>query len=149
MESIIRDLEDTLEKYHILLRHADEVTFGYKSDSASWSRKEELGHLVDSAQNNIQRFIRVQYEAVHVIYNPDQWVLYNRWQSVPLAELSSLWYLLNRQLLRILRNMDASVYEKPIDIGYEWSDKRTARFIAEDYVAHMKHHLEHIFREHA
>lgn len=66
--------------------------------------KEELGHIIDSAQNNIQRFIRVQYEEnVHILYHPDNWVLMNDYQNKELKELVELWYLLNKQIVSILK----------------------------------------------
>lgn len=42
-----------------------------------WSRKEILGHLCDSAINNLERFIKIQYEEQPYVlqkYNQEKWV---------------------------------------------------------------------------
>jgi hypothetical protein len=72
---IINNLKQAIERYYSLLLNIDDASFSLKSTPDKWSKKEELGHLIDSAQNNIQRFIRVQHEEnVHIRYNPDNWV---------------------------------------------------------------------------
>lgn len=124
MKNIINDLPVIIEKYYLRLLEADEEAFSYKSEAGKWSRKEELGHLIDSAQNNIQRFIRVQYGEVQVVYDPDKWVQFNDYQHIPLKDMITLWHLLNKQICHILIRMDPSSYEKMVDIGYDSSDKR-------------------------
>src|SRR3954471_5171865 len=110
MKAIIEDLIKTIDKYNFLLLHVNQEKFSHKPGPAKWSKKEELGHLIDSAQNNIQRFIRVQYEHVHIVYNPDHWVEFNDYQHANLKELVQLWYLLNKQIIRILQKMDPAFY---------------------------------------
>lgn len=148
MKEIINDLLKTIDKYNYLLLHLHEEKFSRKPSPDKWSKKEELGHLIDSAQNNIQRFIRVQYQHVHILYNPDRWVEFNDYQHAEMKDLVQLWYLLNKQIVRILQNMDPAFYENFIDIGHEMPNQQTTYFIAEDYVLHMKHHLENIFAAH-
>ena len=147
MKEIITELIKTIDKYNYLLLHFNEEKFSRKPRPDKWSKKEELGHLIDSAQNNIQRFIRVQYEHVHIMYNPDHWAEFNDYQHADMKELVELWYLLNKQIVRILQKMDPAYYENFIDIGYEMPNPKTTHFIAEDYVMHMKHHLENIFAD--
>ena len=145
MQKIISDLGKTIEKYHLLLQQQNETDFSAKPLPDKWSKKEELGHLIDSAQNNIQRFIRVQYEEnVHIMYNPDNWVAFNDYQTSHLKELVELWYLLNKQIVVILQKMPSSTYETLMSFDKDASVKNTTLFIAEDYVKHMKHHLESI-----
>ena len=145
MQKIIGDLKAALEKYRILLEQISETDFSVKSAPEKWSKKEELGHIIDSAQNNIQRFIRVQYEEnVHIMYHPDNWVAFNDYQSRDLKELLELWYLLNKQIIAILKRMPASAYETLMSFDKDASVKNTALFVAEDYVKHMVHHLESI-----
>lgn len=144
MQKIILALEETLEKYHIALSAIHESDFRIKPDG-KWSKIEELGHIIDSAENNIQRFIRVQYENnVHIMYHPDNWVALNDYQNRDVNELVELWYLLNKQLLAILQKMPAGQYETLMSFDKNPEVKNTALFIAEDYVKHMTHHLESI-----
>jgi hypothetical protein len=56
-----------------LLLVIDEQTFSHKPAPGKWSKKEIPGHLVDSANNNHQRFLRAQFEDVPAIfYDPGQ-----------------------------------------------------------------------------
>jgi hypothetical protein len=145
VKNIIINLNLTIEKYYPILKEMDDVLFSFKSNPEKWNKKEELGHLIDSAQNNIQRFIRVQYEEnVHVMYNPDNWVDMNDYQNREKKDVIELWYLLNKQIISILEKMSSEEYEKLMSFIKDASVKNTTLFIAEDYVKHMTHHLENI-----
>lgn len=144
METIIQNLSDILEKYYPLLKGINEEAFCLKSNPEKWSKKEELGHLIDSAQNNIQRFIRVQYENnVHILYHPDNWVAMNNYQNTDSKNVIELWYLLNQQIISILQKMPEDNYETLMCFDKDASIKHTTMFIVEDYVAHLTHHLKH------
>ncbi len=145
MNSICEKLTLIIEKYYLKLKQIDDFLFSLKSSPEKWSKKEELGHLIDSAQNNIQRFIRVQYEEnVQIIYHPDNWVLMNDYQNVSTKDIIEPWYLLNKQIVAILQKMPATIYETQMSFDKDASVKNTTLFIAEDYVKHMMHHLESI-----
>jgi hypothetical protein len=145
MQKVITELSETIEKYHFLLQQLEEKDFSKKVNPGKWSKKEELGHIIDSAQNNIQRFIRVQYEEnVHVMYHPDNWVTFSNYQNRDIKELIELWYLLNKQIIAILQKIPAEKQETSMSFDKDVSVKNTTLFIAEDYVKHMKHHLENI-----
>lgn len=145
MQKIIIGLKEGLEKYHLLLSFIREDDFSAKTTKDNWSKKEELGHIIDSAQNNIQRFIRVQYEEnVHFMYHPDNWVAFNDYQNRDIKELIELWYLLNKQIIAILEKMPVDKQQTLMCFDKDAANKNTTLFVAEDYVKHMKHHLEHI-----
>jgi hypothetical protein len=142
---IINNLKQAMERYYSLLLKIDDASFSLKPTPDKWSKKEELGHLIDSSQNNIQRFIRVQYEAnVHIRYNPDNWVAMNNYQTRDTKELIELWYLLNKQIIAILEKMPQEKWETLMSFDVNPSIKNTTLFIAEDYVKHLEHHLESI-----
>jgi hypothetical protein len=142
---IINNLKQAIERYYSLLLNIDDASFSLKSTPDKWSKKEELGHLIDSAQNNIQRFIRVQHEEnVHIRYNPDNWVAMNDYQMRDTKELMELWYLLNKQIATILEKMPQEKWETLMSFDVNPDVKNTTLFIAEDYVKHMTHHLESI-----
>jgi hypothetical protein len=145
MKKISQNLNKLIEKYYSLLKEINEVDFSSKPNPEKWSKQEELGHLIDSAQNNIQRFIRVQYEEnVHIRYNPDNWVAMNDYQNSAKNDLIALWYLLNKQIIAILEKMPADKYEALMSFDVNPANKNTTLFIAEDYVQHLTHHLESI-----
>jgi hypothetical protein len=108
-----------------------------------WSKKEILGHLVDSAANNHQRFVRLQLEPEIGLpgYEQDGWVRVSRWQQTPWTEIVALWAAYNRHLATIIDALDSSA------LGHVWHSPAgdvTLEFLALDYVDHMKHHLEQI-----
>jgi len=111
-----------------------------------WSKKEILGHLVDSACNNHQRFLKAQFEElpfkVHP-YNQNQLVALNAWQQKPMAELINLWETLNRQILRVIKRIPADQLDNSCDV-YDKEGLVTLGWLIEDYVVHMEHHLKQI-----
>jgi len=147
MKKICLKLNEVIEKYYLLLKDVKEVDFSTKPNPEKWSKLEEFGHLIDSAQNNIQRFIRVQYEEnVHIRYNPDNWVAMNNYQNSEKNNLIELWYLLNKQIVTILEKMPTDKYEALMSFDVNPANKNTTLFIAEDYVQHLTHHLESIVK---
>lgn len=147
MQKVISELSETIERYHLLLQQMTEADFLIQAHPDKWSKKEELGHIIDSAQNNIQRFIRVQYEEnVHILYHPDNWVLMNDYRKRNTKALIELWYLLNTQIISILEKMPTENYETLMCFDKDAAVRNTTLFVAEDYVKHMKHHLESITR---
>ena len=58
-----------------------------------WSAKEIVGHLVDSASNNHQRFVRARWadDLVFPTYDQDAWVSAQQYQHAPWGELVTLW----------------------------------------------------------
>ncbi len=110
-----------------------------------WSRKQILGHLIDSAANNHQRFIRMQAapELHFPGYEQNDWVNLNHYAARPWRELVVLWAAYNRHLADVMERI------APETLGHIW-DKGDARydlqFVATDYVVHLRHHLEQIER---
>lgn len=108
-----------------------------------WSKKEILGHLVDSAANNHQRFVRLQLQPEISLpgYDQDNWVWLNRYQHEAWSEIIALWSAYNRHLVSVIESLDESA------LGHVWHSPDgdvTLEFIATDYVRHLKHHLKQI-----
>jgi hypothetical protein len=111
-----------------------------------WSKQEILGHLIDSAINNLKRFTDTQYSPqpyTVIRYNQDELVVINRYQQLPTGHLLQLWQLLNKQVLNVVNNIpgDKLSYTVIIPSG----DAKTLEWLAIDYVDHMEHHLRQIF----
>lgn len=107
-----------------------------------WSKKEELGHLLDSAVNNHHRFVRAQEveSLVFPKYEQDSWVYVQAYQSSTWTELIELWRLYNRHLARVIQRVPEDKLAHVCTIGpYE---PVSLGFLIEDYLAHLKHHLE-------
>jgi hypothetical protein len=133
-----------------VLEHALPHLNAISDDAASrkpapnkWSTKEILGHLIDSAANNHQRFVRLQLQAAIDLpgYAQDDWVRLNGYQQKPWADIVTLWSAYNRHLASVIESLDEST------LGHVWRSpvgELTLEFIATDYVRHLKHHLSQI-----
>ena len=116
----------------------------HKPDSAHWSPKEELGHLLDSAVNNHQRIVRGQMEDRQAFpgYDQNRWVAIHRYHERDWQELISLWQAMNRQLLHAAQSVPDAAWSHTLRVG--GSEPMTLEFVFDDYVAHMVHHLKHL-----
>jgi len=126
-----------------LLKYTEEEA-GKKPAPNKWSKKEILGHLIDSAANNHQRFVRMQLENNLKLpsYQQVEWVSLQHYNTESWNELIRLWEAYNLHLLHILWNLNPGKLLNTAIIGT--NDEATLEFIIEDYVGHLKHHLEQI-----
>jgi hypothetical protein len=112
--------------------------------TGGWSRRKVLGHLIDSASNNHQRFVRASLQDSLDFPGYDQ----NGWARVQAAEkadwslLVVLWANYNRYLAHVIAQLPAAKLQVPCRIGE--SQPVTLQFLAEDYLRHLVHHLEQI-----
>jgi hypothetical protein len=106
-----------------------------------WSRKEIIGHLIDSASNNHQRFVRIQLVSNFSFpgYEQEKWVKLQNYQVEPWIELIELWKNYNLHLLHVVSAIPEEIMKRTCKIG----DKQPVSlfFLFNDYINHMKHHL--------
>jgi hypothetical protein len=116
-----------------------------RSGPGRWAPKEILGHLIDSAGNNHQRFVRAQiFPAVaDAGYDQANWVAVQNYAAEPWPDLIQLWLFFNRHLLHVMRNVRESALETPIAIRD--GAPLTLSHVMIDYVRHLEHHLDQIF----
>jgi hypothetical protein len=115
-----------------------------KPSPVKWSPKEELGHLLDSAANNHQRIVRTQLEHEPKMpgYDGNAWVELHKYQRRNWQEMIDLWRNLNRQLLAAAEAVPDAAWSRTCTIAD--SQPLTLKFVFEDYIDHMVHHLKHI-----
>jgi hypothetical protein len=110
-----------------------------------WSKKEIIGHLIDSAQINLQRFVRCTYgQNFKLVYAQDEWVAAAHYQDADIKEVLDLWILLNRQIIRVLSDYPADKLKTTCDTGKEAISLHSVEWLAADYVVHMRHHLNQV-----
>lgn len=145
----------TLERAADRLRRTPERHTELRSAPGKWSRKEILGHLVDSASNNHQRFVRarIQPSLVFPGYDQDEWVAIEEWQQVPWSEIVELWYLVNLQIARLMlttpeeertrmrreHNLHELAYRE-----HAADAPATLEWFQRDYVLHLERHLRQV-----
>ncbi len=109
----------------------------------SWTRKQELGHLIDSATNNHVRFVlaSVDGEFRGQGYAQDQWVKAHGYAEMEWVGLTELWYRYNALLAHLVERIPEDRMDNRCVIGW---GVVTLRFVIGDYVRHMQHHLDHL-----
>ena len=113
-------------------------------EPGKWSKKQILGHLIDSATNNHQRLIRGQFEDDPLIfYDQDKWNEYSYHDKIPSSQLISFWYFYNKHLAALAKEIPREHWKRPCRMG--GTVTVSLEFVFDDYVKHLEHHLKQIF----
>jgi len=144
MQDVIRKFEKLLDQNLDYIKKADKAVLEFQPEN-KWSKKEILGHLVDSAIHNLVRFTEIHYVVkpyAYRTYNQNDLVKINRYQEIYIEELAQLWLSINKQILRIFK----SASEETLQYEIELNDKSIVnlRFLMTDYVDHLEHHINQI-----
>lgn len=120
----------------------DESELSRPLTPGGWSRKQILGHLIDSAANNHRRFVQcrlAQGPYRMLAYDQDGWVEHGAYHAAPAAELLQLWTLYNQHLVRLISHLPAEALDHrcEFDNGYAVS----LGWLVEDYTVHLEHHV--------
>jgi len=143
MESVANDLEARL-KIAPKLKTISEQIASRRPGPGKWSVKDTIGHLIDSAANNHQRFVRMQMHKHLELegYDGDEWVRLQGYAERPWLEVVNLWESYNRHLAHVIRHVD------PTALKHTWRSPEgqivDLEFVIRDYVTHMQHHLDQI-----
>jgi hypothetical protein len=139
-EGIRKTVEDFTRRFNIL----DNQKASKKSQPDKWSKKEILGHLIDSASNNHQRFVRAQYlKTVNLpSYEQKDWVDIQQYSSRTWQELLEFWGSYNYHLAHIINHMSIESLQISCNIGS--GEPLPIGYIVVDYLGHMQHHLRQI-----
>lgn len=144
MQIIIHELLGVVHEYVEKMRAIPDDHFNARPNPKKWSRIEVLGHLIDSAQNNLRRFICSQYESppALITYDQDFWVAANQYSHASKEDMIHLWALLNQRIASVLHTMPETNLKKYCPIGS--GGLQSVEWFAADYVKHLKHHLNQI-----
>ena len=84
-----------------------------RRNSQNRSIKQILGHLVDSASNNHQRMVRLQY-CKDLLFFPDYrqdndlWIALQDYQNIDWENLIQLWKFFNLHIIQVINSVDLS-----------------------------------------
>ena len=147
-------LRDAVEAATPRLLAIADADAGRAPADGKWSPREVIGHLVDSAANNHQRFVRgqLQDDLVFLGYAQEDWVRIQDYAHAPWEDLVALWRLYNRHLARVMELAPAARRLEPRakyniqEIGFAAPVEATATLdgIMLDYVEHLLHHLRQL-----
>ena len=141
---IARDILATIDSELPNLVAIDEERASTPRADGKWSRKQVMGHLVDSAFNNHQRFVRAQLSSSLSFpgYTQDSWVTAQGYQDRSWADILRLWVEVNRHLAHVIARISRGALVTPCSIGE--GAPVTLRFVMEDYLRHLHHHLAQV-----
>lgn len=149
----VESLRSTLRRASAELVRVSDAAAGLRPAPGKWSKKEIVGHLVDSASNNHQRFVRARFQQdlVFAGYDQDAWVAAQQYASAPWAELVELWKDYNLHLARVMAATPIEVRTRAHerhnlhDVAFKTlpaNEPATLEWFMCDYVDHLEHHLE-------
>ena len=121
------------------------VDFETKISALKWSKKEILGHLIDSALHNWKRIAEISFSEKPyklIDYNQDELVKSNAYQHKNTQELIDLWLQINKQILFLLEKQEPKIltFEIILPNGHI----NNLQFLISDYITHLMHHLDQI-----
>ncbi|MGB0890984.1 MAG: DinB family protein [Flavobacteriaceae bacterium] len=142
---MVSDLERELVSGFEFISMLSEEEMSFKKNPDKWSKKEILGHLIDSGINNLQRFTEIQFvEKPYTIrdYQQADLVKANDYQNSEAKELLSFWFSINKRIAEVVKKQTETTLNYKIQID----DMTTVdlRFLIEDYIKHLVYHLQQI-----
>jgi len=146
-QELARELERVIETAADDLRRLPVIDVAMPRSPGAWSKQEILGHLIDSAANNHQRFVRAQQhdELRFPPYDQNAWVQCQHYDDSDWDRLVDLWLAYNRHLVHVVVGIPRDRMETPCWV--DWFEVLRAiplRSVVEEYIGHMRHHLEQI-----
>ena len=147
MTETTNKLEQLLKKGLEYLTQYSELELSRKESAEKWSKKEILGHLIDSGINNLQRFTEIQFENKPYLirkYNQIELVKANDYQNSDTNEMAELWNSINNRILNLIKKQTEETLNYKIEL--ENGNFSDLRFLMNDYVDHLEHHIKQIMK---
>jgi hypothetical protein len=155
MEPWWEDFKQTIESAGTQLKQISEAEAEKPRAEEHWSSKQILGHLIDSAANNHARFVlgQLKDDLLFPGYDQDGWVKTNHYQEAAWPQLVDLWRSYNLHLVHVMAHADKEKMNTPCtlhtlqEIAFRTvpqSEPVTLEYLMQDYVVHLKHHLNQI-----
>lgn len=154
-QEFLNDFRQTIENASSRLLEITEEQSGIPRSEGKWSPREIIGHLIDSAANNHQRFVRAQFtdELVFAGYEQENWVRVQNYQGERWGELVQLWKFYNQHMVHLVTHIPEETRTRLRSkhnlhqIASETLSENepvTLDFFIRDYLDHMKKHLGQI-----
>ena len=145
VQNAISRLSFIMDNVPNILRAIGAENMALKPAPSRWSKKEIMGHLIDSATNNHQRFVRGQFENIPEIrYDQNKWNAYSFYQQMDCEQIISFWTIYNKQLIELIKLIPTENLTRQVKVG---ENTCTIAFLIVDYVEHLEHHLKQVIVE--
>lgn len=149
MKNIDKELNSIIETFKNDYLNLNESLTEIKISDDKWTLKEIIGHLIDSASNNHQRFIRLKLsdELEFPDYKNGEWLQISNYNNMKFTEILSLFFYYNKLMINIISNIDEKSLNNRWNVAWdENSSFITLEELANHYVKHIKIHMSH-FKE--
>ncbi len=144
-----RELLSLIDEWEPKLLTLSEGIITFRQNNESWSIKEIVGHMIDSASNNTHRMIHLQYQSSPLIYpdyssldNNDRWVKIQSYQTEKWHNLIPLWKYSNIHIVHVIERVNINKLDN------EWitalNKKVSLKAMIIDYLLHFKLHIGEI-----
>lgn len=144
MQATASRIETLLTQTTAYLLTCPEEVVLHRPAPGKWSKQEILGHLIDSALNNLKRFTEAQTSTPYQVvrYPQDELVRNNQYQQARLRDLLALWTTLNRHISFVVSALSPEALAHPIALPD--GTATDLAWLVRDYVVHLEHHAAQI-----
>jgi hypothetical protein len=138
-------LIETLDIFQAEFTYIDENVSNIKLSEDKWTLKEIIGHLIDSASNNHQRFIRLQLtdSLEFPDYKNTDWLKIHNYSNFKYTDLFNLFVFYNKLLAHIILGIAKNNLQNKWNIVWNGSPDITLEALINHYIEHLKGHLQH------
>lgn len=149
MKDMAREIRSIVDQNSSRLAHMKPDEVSSKETPDNWSKKEILGHLIDSAANNHHRLVRACHNAAadFPTYSQNDWVRIQKYHESDWGDLVELWSAYNRHLSHVVERIPQDAVSSSCNIGKD--HPVTLEFVVKDYLRHLRHHLNDILPKQA
>ena len=141
----INNGQEIIDTFNALLQSTDPALAHVRVAADAWTLTEIVGHLVDSAANNHQRFARLISGNLEQFppYDAETFVTVQQYDGCDFVEMAKFWRQYNWMLMHIMRAIPATALE---NMWQRPDGKKSLRTLIEGYFEHIQMHTDH-YRE--
>jgi len=138
---LAREFREELRKLHAILLGLDPGLVDVPWRVGGWTRKQIVGHLLDSATNNRQRFVRAATDGRYAgpQYAQEAWVAAHGYAEQDWETLLRWWQTEHEILAAVVDRIPEDRLQAECAVGGD--APVTLRFLIEDYLAHQRWHF--------
>jgi len=135
----ITEIETIIDEWEPKLSALHENVITERTNHQNRTTKQLLGHLIDSASNNHQRMVRLQYNDTLTFpdytQDNDRWIAIQDYQHSDWKNLVLLWKSFNLHIIHLIKSIDTS------NLNYYWTDYEGTKVTLEDMIKGYPWHL--------